>query len=84
MHSKRFNRSIILTKHAKIRMLERNINEDELLEVIDNGHVRMKDETHFWSYKSFDYRNDNLICAVLVLETVLVVKTIMHKFTVEE
>jgi hypothetical protein len=84
MYSQRFNRSIILTKHAKIRMQERNISEVELLEVIDNSHIRTKDDTHFWSYKNFDYRTDNLICAVLVLESVLVVKTVMHEFNVEE
>jgi hypothetical protein len=51
--------------------------------VIDTGDTRYKDETHLWAYKHLANRTDNLICAVLVLETVVVVKTIMHNFEPE-
>lgn len=83
MHSIRFNRPVILTRHAVKRMGERNITQDELLAVIDTGDTRFKDATHLWAYKHLDGRSDNLICAVLVLETVVVVKTVMHTFTLE-
>jgi len=35
-------------------------------------------------YKLMANRYDNLICAVLVLEHSVIIKTVMHHFTVEE
>ena len=84
MFSIRFNRPIIVTRHASLRMIEREVDEATLLEIIDNGQVSMKDEQHLWAFKHFDHRSDNLICAVLVLETVVVVKTVMHAFTLKD
>ncbi len=83
MHSIRFSRTVILTRHAMVRMAERNITESELLSVIDMGETKYKDETHLWTFKRLPGRIDNLICAVLVLENVVVVKTIMHNFELE-
>ncbi|CBL44704.1 Hypothetical protein HDN1F_11210 [gamma proteobacterium HdN1] len=80
MYSQRFSRPVVLTRHAQLRMAERNISEAEVLAVIDTGDTRYKDDTHLWAFKSFSERNDNLLCAVLVLETMVVVKTIMHHF----
>ena len=83
MHSTRFNRPVILTRHAVKRMAERQITEAELLTVIDTGGTCFKDDNHLWAYKHLAGRTDNLICAVLVLETAVVVKTVMHDFTLE-
>lgn len=63
-------------------MQERNISEIILLEVIDSGETRYKDASHLWAFKEFPERHDNLLCAVLVLEDHVVVKTVMHHFTV--
>jgi hypothetical protein len=63
-------------------MAERNISESMLLEVIDFGDTRYRDASHLWAYKEFPERHDNLLCAVLVLEDHVVVKTVMHHFTV--
>ena len=82
MFSIRFQRLVIISSHAKIRMDERDISEAMLLEVIDSGEARFKDETHLWAFKEFPERHDNLLCAVLVLEDCVVVKTVMHHFTV--
>jgi hypothetical protein len=82
MFSIRFHRPVIISSHAKIRMVERDFSEAMLLEVIDSGDTRYKDETHLWVFKEFPERHDNLICAVLVLEDFVVVKTVMHHFTV--
>ena len=65
-------------------MIERQVSDAELLAVIDTGDTRFKDATHLWAYKRLAGRADNLICAVLVLETAVVVKTVMHEFTPEE
>ena len=82
MYSTRFQRTIIITRHAQMRMDERGINETLLQEVIDSGETRYRDATHLWVYKEFSERLDNLLCAVLVLEDRLVVKTVMHHFEV--
>ena len=84
MHSTRFNRPVVLTRHAALRMAQRHITEAELLAVIDTVDTRFKDETHLWVYKHLTSRADNLICAVLVLEEAVVIKTVMHDFTLED
>ena len=83
MHSRRFDRPIVVTRHARLRMDERNISEAELLSVIDTGETRYKDVAHLWAFKHIAERNDNLVCAVLVLEDAVVVKTVMHHFSLE-
>ena len=83
MYSRRFDRPIILTRHARLRMDERNISEAELLAVIDTGETRYKDASHLWAFKHIAERADNLVCAVLVLEDSVVVKTVMHHFSLE-
>lgn len=82
MFSSRFQRAIVITRHAQMRMDERGINETLLLDVIDSGETRYWDATHLWVFKDFSERPDNLLCAVLVLEDKLVVKTVMHHFEV--
>ena len=82
MYSSRFQRPVVISIHAKIRMNERDISEAMLLEVIDSGETRYKDTSHLWAFKEFPERHDNLLCAVLVLEDCVVVKTVMHHFTV--
>lgn len=65
-----------------MRMVERGISEPLLLDVIDSGETRYRDATHLWVFKDFSERSDNLLCAVLVLEDQLIVKTVMHHFEV--
>ncbi|OGS81891.1 MAG: hypothetical protein A2061_07765, partial [Gallionellales bacterium GWA2_59_43] len=77
MFSARFQLPVVISAHAKIRMVERDISEAMLLEVIDLGETRYKDATHLWAFKEFPERHDNLLCAVLVLEDCVVVKTVM-------
>lgn len=64
-------------------MAERNVSEVELIAVIDTGETRYKDRTRLWAFKHFPERHDNLLCAVLVLEEAVVVKTVMHRFDPE-
>ena len=82
MFSNRFQRLVVISSHARIRMAERDISEAMLLEVIDFGDTRYKDASHLWAFKEFPERHDNLLCAVLVLEDRVVVKTVMHHFSV--
>ena len=80
MFSIRFSRPVVITRHARIRMVEREISEIMLLDVIDNGDTRYRDSTHLWAFKEFPERHDNLMCAVVVLEVAVVVKTVLHHF----
>jgi len=65
-------------------MSERNVSEQTLTDLIENGEVRHKDARHFWIAAHFAHRQDNLLCAAVVLDaSVLVVKTLMHHFTWE-
>ncbi|MGB9094040.1 MAG: DUF4258 domain-containing protein [Gallionella sp.] len=73
---------VVILIHAKIRMAERDISEAMLLEVIDSGDTRYKDATHLWAFKEFPERHDNLLCAVVVLEDRVIVKTVMHHFSI--
>jgi hypothetical protein len=65
-------------------MRQRAISVAELQDVIDHGDTRFKDETHLWVFMNLSGRSDNLVCAVLVLEDAVVVKTVMHYFVFED
>ena len=80
MQSKRFGLPVHVTRHAAERMTERNISQKELVDLIDTGMPRYKDETRLWVAKELKGRADNLVCAAVVLEDRLVVKTVMHHF----
>ncbi len=82
MFSIRFQRSVVVTRHARLRMTERDISDAMLLEVIDSGETRYRDSSHLWAFKDFPERHDNLICAVVILEDAVVVKTVMHHFSI--
>ncbi len=69
---------MILTDHARGRMAMRDISEVLLLDLPETGEVRHKDETHLWIAKHYPERADNSLCAVVVLEKAVVVKTVMH------
>jgi hypothetical protein len=84
LKSNRFNLDIHITKHASQRMSERNISIDLIIDLVETGKTKYKDETRLWISKSYPHRNDNLICAAVVLENVLVIKTVMHNWKLME
>lgn len=83
MFSERFQKPIIVTTHARNRMIDRGITDASLLDMIETGDVRYRDETRLWIAKRFTDRDDNWLCAAVVLESALVVKTVMHHFSWE-
>lgn len=80
MFSARFDKPVIVTDHARRRMTERGVSEVLLLDLIETGEARYKDSARLWLAKHYAERDDNLLCAVGVLENVLVIKTVMHRF----
>jgi len=83
MFSQRFQLCIQVTRHARRRMLERNMDDALLLDIIETGSVKYRDDSHLWLFKAIARRDDNLLCAAAVIENVLVVKTVMHHFDLE-
>lgn len=80
MHSVRFDLPVIVTRHAEQRMAERDVSAASLLRIIDEGVTRYSDEAHLWAWLDVPGRTDNLVCAVLVLEAAVIVKTVMHRW----
>lgn len=78
MRSTRFQMRVVLTEHAKNRMLERDLSAALILDIIDTGTQKDAGGTHYWLYKHFPQRQDNLLCVAVVIDNVLVVKTVMH------
>jgi hypothetical protein len=54
------------------------VSDALLLRVIDEGGIRYRDASHLWAWLDVPGRADNLVCAVLVLEAAVIVKTVMH------
>jgi hypothetical protein len=84
MHSRRLDRSVQVTAHARARMIQPGIDEALLRDLIETGEVRYKDERRLWIAKWYPQRRDNLVCAAAALESVLVIKTVMHHFSWEQ
>lgn len=83
MQSTRFRRTALVTQHARHRMVERDIDETRLLDLIESGETRYKDDERLWIYKSYFDRTANLLCiAVALAGDTLVVKTVMHHFEI--
>lgn len=83
-YSERFRCLVRLTEHAMSRMKERQISKDLVGELIETGEIHHKDKIRVWVYKEFDDRNDNLICAAVVMDDKLIIKTIMHGWQLME
>jgi Domain of unknown function (DUF4258) len=83
MFSTRFARPVVITAHAVKRMGERHVSDALLLSIIDSGHTKYSDANHLWAWAEVPGRDDNLVCAVLVLENVVVVKTVMHRWELQ-
>ncbi|MCK0752633.1 DUF4258 domain-containing protein [Chromohalobacter japonicus] len=75
---------VYVTRHVRERMAQRGMTEVLLSELLETGQMRYKDDTRLWIAKAMEGRNDNLVCAAVVLEDRLVVKTVMHHFQWEE
>jgi len=84
MFSQRFQRRVQFTRHARQRMAERHMDDALVLDVIETGTAKYKDASRLWLFKPVAGRDDNLLCAAVVLESVLVVKTVMHHFEPED
>lgn len=74
---------VVVTDHALARMRERSISDAELKDVIESGATKYSDSKRLWIYKTVSGA-DNLICAAVVLDGMVVVKTVMINWELEE
>lgn len=84
MFSRRFQRPVIITRHASDRMIARKVTAELVLQIVDTGFVRYSDPIRLWAWLEVPERDDNLLCLALVLEDAVVVKTVMHHWEVME
>ncbi|MBF0295438.1 MAG: DUF4258 domain-containing protein [Magnetococcales bacterium] len=78
--STRFKRPVILTRHGQARMRERGITLPKVADVVESGEIIPKNERNLWIVKAYPERADNLICAAVAVENVVVIKTVMHNW----
>ena len=76
-HSERFQKRVHLTHHAALRMQERRFSLENVQDLIETGAVKRKDDRHWWIYKSYPDRGDNLVCAAVVAGSAIIIKTLM-------
>ena len=82
--SKRFGKNVWITHHARESMLRRNIDAAALENVIEEGEIKRRDTMNLWVFKRIVGRDDNLICAAVVEQTAVVVKTVMINWELED
>jgi len=51
MYSNRFKRNVHVTRHARERMQQREIDEAQLSELLETGETRYKDQARLWIAK---------------------------------
>ena len=76
-YSKRFGKNVWLTNHAIEAMAKRKITLPEVKELIEFGSYKSVAKSHGWIHYDFTERNDNLVCAAVVDEKAITIKTIM-------
>jgi len=58
-------------------MAKRHIILEEIKELIEKGEYQIKEGPHGWIFHHFPKRSDNLVCAAIVNEESIIIKTVM-------
>lgn len=83
-YSKRFGKSVWITNHARASMVRRCVDVSTLATLLEEGEIKHRDATNLWVFLHIEGRADNLICAALVEQSAIVVKTVMVRWTLED
>lgn len=78
MFSQRFRMPVVITAHARERMVARGMDDALVLDIVDMGVDKDAGRGHHWLYKELPDRTDNALCVAALVDNVLVVKTVMH------
>ena len=76
--------NVVLTRQADESMQKRSVGVETLQEVIELGEIKHRGGSDMWVFKHIAGRADNLICAAVVVENVMVVKTVMINWELED
>lgn len=76
-YSQRFQRRVYLTRHAELRIVQRAVSIETLIDLIESGTIKHKDENYLWIFNAYSSRTDILLCAAVVSGSALIVKTVM-------
>ncbi len=76
-HSPRFGKPVLLTNHAIEAMAKRSVTLAEIKTLIAQGVYEIKEPPHGWIFHHFSDRTDNLVCAAVVDQQAIVIKTVM-------
>lgn len=76
-HSQRFDKKVWLTNHAIEAMAKRSIRLAEVKTLIELGVYDIKSPPHGWIFHHFCERSDNLVCAAVIDQEAIVIKTLM-------
>ena len=79
-YSERFGKNVWLTNHAIESMVKRTITLPELKKLMEYGEYSEAKTTHGWIYYEFPERDDNMVCAAIVNEKAIIVKTVMIRW----
>lgn len=82
--SKRFDKNVWVTKHARESMQRRNIDAAMLERVIEEGEIKRRDKVNLWVFAHIQGRVDNLICAAVDEQAAVVIKTVMVNWELED
>ncbi len=82
--SARFNKIVWLTNHAIESMSKRRVTLDEVKQLIELGEYTEQENGHGWMYYTFPKRQDNLVCAAMIKEKAIIIKTIMIQWKLRE
>jgi len=81
-HSEKLGKKVWLTNHAIEAMAKRNITMPEVKKLVELGECREMACQHGWIYYEFPERDDNLMCAAVVNEEAIIIKTLMIRWQV--
>lgn len=82
--SLRFGKNVWVTHHARMSMQKRQIDIATLERVIEEGEIKRRNPVNLWVFKHIEGRPDNLICAAVVEQEAVVVKTVMINWELED
>jgi len=83
MYRERFDKEVYVTRYARERLVQRSISEAVLMDLLETGDARFKDDTRLWGAAAVAGRDDHLLCVAAAFEETVVVKTVMHHFAWE-
>lgn len=75
--SERFGKNVWITRHARQSMERRNVDLPTLFTVIEQGKHVSCDLHHGWIFLHLAERTDNFVCAAVVIESAVIIKTVM-------